>query len=117
MAGSITRFEKGANLYRLDKLKSGEMNEAVLVDNHPSLFMATAADLSPDATKLAVLGSRSLWVFSAPESGDKWLSGKSETLNLIGLGLGQVESVTWRDSNSLLVGNEAGVVYRVKLPH
>jgi len=79
--------------------------------------MATAADLSPDATKLAVLGSRSLWVFVAPESGDKWLSGKSETLNLIGLGLGQVESVTWRDSNSLLVGNEAGVVYRVKLSH
>ena len=116
VAGSISRFEKGANLYRLDKLKSGEMNEAVLVDNHPSLFMATAADLSPDATKLAVLGSRSLWVFSAPKSGDKWLSGKSETLNLIGLGLGQVESVTWRDSNSLLVGNEAGVVYRVKLP-
>jgi hypothetical protein len=93
------------------------MNEAVLIDNHPSLFMVTAADLSPDATKLAVLGSRSLWIFAAPESGDRWLSGKSETLNLVGLGLGQVESVTWRDSNSLLVGNEAGVVYRVKLPH
>ena len=116
VAGRFSRFEKGANLYRLDNLASGEMNEAVLIDSHPGLFAITAADLSPDATQLAVLGYRQLSVFPAPESGDKWLSGQSRSLDLAGFGMGQIESVSWRAADSLLVGNEDGVVYLVTLP-
>jgi len=63
-----------------------------------------------------VLGYRALSLFPAPESGDKWLSGQSRTLDLTGFGMGQIESVSWRNVNSLLIGNEAGEVYLVTLP-
>ena len=48
-------MQPGANLYRLDSQSEAESNALTLIDHHPELTAATAAELSPDGNTLAVL--------------------------------------------------------------
>ncbi|MGB1616146.1 MAG: hypothetical protein ACPG9T_06840 [Pseudomonadales bacterium] len=116
VAGRISQFESGGNLYRVDPPNSGSDAKVVKVDSLPELFMVTAADLSPSGGKLAVLGYQNLWIFLRPDKADRWLSSLDQVLDLSAFNMGQVEAVTFVDEGLLWVLNEAGQAFEVQLP-
>ena len=100
------RMQPGANLYRLDSQSESESNALTLIDNHPELTAATAAELSPDGSTLAVLSYTAVWLFERPAEGDAWLSATSRRLPLDVDAARQVEAIAWLDSETLIVTNE-----------
>ena len=100
------RMQPGANLYRLDSQSESESNALTLIDHHPELTAATAAELSPDGSTLAVLSYTAVWLFERPEEGDAWLSAPSRWLPLDVNVARQVEAIAWLDSKTLIVTNE-----------
>ncbi len=102
----IQQAEPGANLYRLDSQSETESNALTLIDHHPDLTFATAAELSPDGETLAVLSYTAIWLFERPETGDAWLSAPSRRLLLDIDSARQVEAITWLDDESLIITNE-----------
>jgi hypothetical protein len=113
--GEILKFERGAKLYRLDTEHLDRENVLTLVESRDDLALPTAADLSPDGTKLAVVTAISLWVFDKPAKGDRWLSGRARRLALPRMKLLQAEGVTWDDDETLRLSNEQRGLFRVKL--
>ncbi|MDR2213191.1 MAG: LpqB family beta-propeller domain-containing protein [Pseudomonadales bacterium] len=106
------KWERGAKLYRLDTRYTDRDNLLTLVDSHPELTAATGAELSPDGQRLAVVSYTELWLFERPaEGGDKWLSAPARRIALDPRVLKQVESVTWLDEATLLLGNEQRELY------
>ena len=102
----IQQAEPGANLYRLDSQSESTSNALTLIDHHPELTFATAAELSPDGNTLAVLSYTAIWLFERPETGDAWLSAPSRKLPLDIEAARQVEAITWLDDESLVITNE-----------
>ena len=100
------RMQPGANLYRLDSQSESESNALTLIDHHPELTAATAAELSPDGNTLAVLSYTAVWLFERPAECDTWLSAPSSRLPLDVNAARQVEAIAWLDSNTLIVTNE-----------
>ncbi len=100
------RVQPGANLYRLDSQSESESNALTLIDHHPELTAATAAELSPDGQTLAVLSYTAIWLFERPGEGDGWLSAPSRKLELDTDAARQVEALTWLDAETLIVTNE-----------
>ncbi len=100
------RMQPGANLYRLDSQSATESNPLILIDHHPELTAATAAELSPDGQTLAVLSYTAIWLFERPQSGDAWLSAPSRQLPLDIEAARQVEAIAWLDGETLIVTNE-----------
>lgn len=113
--GKIDQFEMGTKLYRLDTEYVDRQNVLTLVGARPDLVLPTAADLSPDGTKLAVLTVLRLWVFEKPASGDNWLAGKARFVMLPRAKLLQAEGVTWDDDDTLRVCNEQRGLFRIEL--
>ncbi|MEQ8954897.1 MAG: hypothetical protein RL120_12260 [Gammaproteobacteria bacterium] len=105
----------GANLYRLDTMDEDQDNSLTLIDHHPGVTAATAADLSPNNSRLAVLTYSALWVFERPEIADLWLSSSARRLDFPEDSVGQVEAVVWEDSDTLIFTNEQRNIYRVTL--
>lgn len=117
VAGQFDRGELGTKLYRLDTAHTDRENVLELVDARGDLAMPTAADLSPDGTKLAVLTVRALWIFPKPKEGDAWLTGgKAQRLLFDPRKAKQVEAVCWDDAATLRVVNEQRDIFAVKLP-
>ena len=81
-------------------------NALTLIDHHPELTFATAAELSPDGNTLAVLSYTAIWLFERPETGDAWLSTPSLQLPLDIDAARQVEAITWLNDETLVVTNE-----------
>lgn len=108
-------WEAGAKLYRLDSNYTDRNNVLTLVDSHPALTAATAADLSPDGQTLAVLSYDALWLFSRPEAGDQWLSAPARSWPLDGSVFRQAEAISWIDDATLLIGNEQRDLFRLPL--
>ena len=102
----IQQAEPGANLYRLDSQSETASNALTLIDHHPDLTSATAAELSPDGSTLAVLSYSAIWLFERPETGDMWLSAPSRKLALDVEFARQVETVAWLDADTLIITNE-----------
>lgn len=102
----IQQAEPGANLYRLDSQSESDSNSLTLVDHHPDLTSATAAELSTDGQTLAVLSYNAIWLFERPETGDMWLSAPSRQLALDIETARQVEAVAWLDADTIIVTNE-----------
>ena len=102
----IQQPQPGANLYRLDSQSETASNALTLIDHHPDLISATAAELSPDGNTLAVLSYSAIWLFERPETGDMWLSAPSRKLALDVDFARQVETVAWLDADTLIVTNE-----------
>lgn len=100
------QMQPGANLYRLDSQSETESNALALIDHHPQLTAATAAELSPDGNILAVLSYTAIWLFERPAEGDAWLSAPSSKLPLAVNAARQVEAVAWLDAETLIVTNE-----------
>lgn len=100
------RMQPGANLYRLDSQSESESNALTLIDHHPELTAATAAELSPDGNTLAVLSYTAVWLFERPAEGDAWLSAPSNRLPLDVNAARQIEAIAWLDAETLIVTNE-----------
>ena len=64
----------------------------------------TAADASPDGKSLAVLTSRSIWIFDRPQSGWNYLDGPARFMKIEA---GQCEAISW-DSPNTIVANGTG---------
>jgi hypothetical protein len=115
-AGLDLGFAPGAKLYRLDTAYDDRNNVLTPVDSHPALTAATGAELSPDGQTLAVLATSELWLFTRPESGDKWLSaGASRHFALNRDIFRQAEAVTWDGDGALLITNEQRDIFRLEL--
>jgi hypothetical protein len=114
-AGQIMQGKIGTKLYRLDTEHTDRENVLTLIQSREDLALPTAADLSPDGRRLAVLTARALWVFSKPASGDHWLAGKARRLLLDRAVTKSAEGVTWDDDETLRICNEQGELYVVGL--
>jgi len=114
LPGMITGFVPGTKLYRLDTESTSETNVLTLVGARPDMMMPTAADLSPDGLRLAVLTYVAVWVFERPPGPD-WLSGKASRFPLDREKIGTNEAITWADDESLIIANEERQVYRLGL--
>jgi len=114
-AGGHDLPQRGTNLYRLDTEKTDEENVLTLVDARADLVLPTAADLSPDGERLAILTMLALWVFEKPEEGDGWLSTKRRGIALPRKKVGQAEGVCWDDDGTIRVNSEDRGLFCVKL--
>ena len=111
--GQISGWERGTKLYRLDTRRQGEDNPLTLVTTRHDIWVPTAADISPDGDRLAVLTYRALWIFERPAEGDNWLAGKAARLDLDRARMGINEAVTWRDDQTLIIANEERKLFSV----
>ncbi len=97
----------GTSLYRLDTTRTDEVNILTLVSSTDDLrIIPTAADLSPDGQRLAVLSYDGVWIFEAEDGSDDWLAGKSWRLKLPPHQLKQAEAICWDDATTLRIANE-----------
>ena len=113
--GQISQGERGTKLYRLDSEHSGRENVLTLIEKRDDLALPTAADLSPDGRRLAVLTAASLWIFTKPSEGDGWLTGAARRIDLPREKTKQAEAVSWDDDENLRVANEQREIYTVPL--
>ena len=80
--------------------------------------LVTAADISPDGSKIALLGYGKLWIFT-DFTLDDFSKGHMETIDLGATT--QLESVYFRDNDTLIIsdeerGNTGGNLYSYRLP-
>jgi hypothetical protein len=100
------QWEPGTNLYRLDTHHTDRVNALTRVGGRQDVMLVTAAEMSPDGNRLAVLTYLGAWVFARPESGADWLAGDS-VFYPIPRGVAKInEAVAWRDDTHLLIANE-----------
>jgi hypothetical protein len=105
----------GTNLYRLDTRHTDRPNPLKLIDSHPDL-LPTAADLSPDGRRLAVLSLMAVHIFERPEKGDRWLTGRVSRHPLPVFLTQQAEGLCWDDSQTLRITNEQRGIFLLHLP-
>ncbi len=113
--GEIMGWEAGAVLYRLDTDHIDRDNVLTRVDEHEAITLATGADVSPNGSKLAILSYTALWVFDKPRRKDRWLSGQAYRLDIDLAHTKQAEAVCWDDDETLLITNEGGEIFEVKI--
>lgn len=110
--------DKDSTLHRVD-MTAGEKEPkpTTLVARFKSHGMVTDASVSPDGRRLAVLTYTGVWVFMLPANDtDHPLSGRALYRPLVfPLTSWQVEAIAFTDDETLLVGNEEGDLYRVRL--
>jgi hypothetical protein len=106
------RSDKRTRLYRLDGESTRQSNPLRLVDSFDIGGMVTAADASPDGKLVAVLTYTALRVFeydrqarSIFRRGIRWMP----------VFAWQAEAVAWDGNDALVLANEGGQLYRVRL--
>lgn len=109
----ITKNESGgeAKLFRLDDPVEDEINIPTEVSVFKFRGQVTAADISPDETRLAVLTYRSIWLFDL-EEGVPFFEGRTYWQPI--RGVEQVESIAF-SGEDLIIAEENGDLYRIKL--
>jgi hypothetical protein len=113
--GEIRGWKSGTVLYRLDSRHTDRENPLTRVGSDDRIMLATAADVSPSGSKLAVLTYFTLWIFDKPAEGDNWLAGRPSKLDLPGSAFRQNEAVTWADEETLVVLSESRHMMRVRV--
>ena len=111
----ISQLEAGAQLYRMDTRHTDRPNVLTRVAESREIAAATAAELAPDGRQLAVLCHLQLWVFETPANGDNFFASPARKISMTLEHIGQAESVTWLDNETLLIGNEQGGLYTMKV--
>ncbi|AIE84637.1 hypothetical protein [Fimbriimonas ginsengisoli] len=104
-----------ARLYRLDTRDPRQTNMLKLVDQTELGGWVTAASVSPDRKRLAVLThlpEQAIWLFDTGAKGEHILSGRHPSKISLA-GMGQSEAICWDDARTLRVGNEEGDLFRV----
>lgn len=107
----ILTKEHGADetfLYRLDLSRPEREQTVVFMGKTEIDGRVTAADLSPDGSRLAVLTYTAIHLFRKPQESDDYLSGQHRRFSLV---FGQAEAIAW-DGDDLIVTNEAGEILR-----
>ncbi len=107
----ILTKEHGADetaLYRLDLSRPEREQIVVFVGKTEIAGRVTAADLSPDGSRLALLTYTAIHLFHQPNGRDPSLAGEHRRLPLL---FGQAEAIAW-DGDDLIVTNEAGEILR-----
>lgn len=121
--GAVYVFTKhwsdaASTLHRVDMTAGeNEPKPTTLVARFESRGMVTDAAVSPDGRRLAVLTYTGVWVFALPANdAEHPLSGRALYRPLVfPLTSWQVEAIAFTDDETLLIGNEEGDLYRVRL--
>lgn len=117
LGGQIGIPSDSAKLYRLDSMRTDRVNVLTKVDQVSGLGgWVTAADISDDGTKLAILCQaigQSVWIFDATATGDKFFSGTKRKIPLSGLQ--QCEGIAFEGNDRVLITNEQREIFRLKI--
>ncbi len=105
------RSDTHTKLYRLDQTEPFRINTATLLGEYDVKGMVTAADASPDGTKLVVLTYTGVWLFERPEGNDHFFRGKTYVLPIIAK---QCEGICF-DGDHLKITNEQRDIYHLSL--
>ncbi|MBU4537226.1 MAG: hypothetical protein KJ689_01440 [Bacteroidetes bacterium] len=116
-----SKFDGTTSLYRVkntvgERVAAEKVSEFVTCD-HYNRCAVTSAAMSPDKTKVALLSSDKVWVFT-DFKGDDFFSGKVRQIELGHFS--QKEGVCFEDNSTLLITDEAAkkessYLYRLKL--
>lgn len=108
----ITKNESGgeAKLFQLDNPVEDEINIPTEVSPFKFRGQVTAADISPDEKKLAVLTYNSIWIFDI-EEGKGMFDGTKYWQPI--RGVEQVESIAF-SGEDLIIAEENGDLYQIK---
>ncbi|HJO39203.1 MAG: hypothetical protein QGF21_08865 [Vicinamibacterales bacterium] len=107
--------EPGAKLYRLDTEHTDRENVLMLVGARDDLVWPTAASVSPDGRRLAVLTLEALWLFDQPSTGGDWFAGEPQRIPLPQARTRQAEAVCWDDARTLRIATEQRDLFIVDL--
>lgn len=99
-------------LYRLDGKSEKKPNPLRFVDSFEIGGMVTAADTSPNGKYVAVLTYTALWVFEFNPKTNTIFDGPIRKLPIFAW---QAEAVAFDGNDTLVIGNEEGVLYRIPL--
>ncbi len=99
-------------LFRLDLSHPGQEQIVTFVGKAEIDNLVTAADLSPDGLRLAVLTYTSIYLFRKPDGSENDLAGEHRRFPLI---FGQAEAIAW-DDDDLIITNESGEILRRSIP-
>jgi hypothetical protein len=123
MPGSLGFPSDTTTLYRLENKENRENREGQKpqplrkLDTKDNLGgWVTGADVSLDEKRLAILchfPTPCVWLFELGKTGDRLLQGKSKQIKL--KDVGQCEAICFENAHTLLIGNESGEVFRVKI--
>ena len=106
------RTDTRTRLYRLDGDSTKRSNPLRLVGSFEIGGMVTGADTSPNGKMVAVLTYTALWVFEFdPKSGNIFTGSIRRTP----IFAWQAEGVAFDGNDSIVIGNEAGQLFRVPL--
>ncbi|MEZ4472906.1 MAG: hypothetical protein R3F60_19390 [bacterium] len=103
-----------ADLGSVDDQALVRVGEAAL-GGDPKWSRVTAADVTADGQRLAVLTYGALLLFERPAVGDDYLSGTPDRIELDPRRLEQCEAVAW-EGDDLLITNEQGAIFRITAP-
>lgn len=100
-------------LYRLDLSRPEREQTVAFVGKTEIDGLVTAADITPDGSRLAVLTYNSIHLFEKPKEGDQYLAGNRRRIFFF---FGQAEAIAW-DGDDLIITNEAGEILRRTEPN
>jgi hypothetical protein len=99
-------------LYRFNKLEENELNTPERIGIFDIGPPVTAADASPDGKRLAVLTTRSIWIFDRPAKGWNYLDGPARFKKIEA---GQCEAIGWDGPKQLIVANENRELFSIPI--
>ena len=108
------RADSLTKLYRFDELDPIELNVPTLVDEFDIRGQVTAADISEDGERLALLTYRHVWIFKSDRKKDNYFEGEVFWAPLNTIATKTCESLCFWDEDNLLIGNEEGELYEIK---
>lgn len=109
---SKNRSMAPAKLYRMDATDPNVSNPLTLMSSYDLRAQVTAADVTADGKKLAILTYAGCWVFIKPDGSDNYFEGQAfYTL----ISAKQCEAICWDDEDTLIITNEQGELLEIDL--
>lgn len=109
-------------LYRFDSLDPDKINHPTQIGQFDIGPRVTAAEMSSDGLHLAVLTTRSVWVFTRPENSNNSPNDAAQPHNFLNgpakmlpIQAGQCEAICWSSPEELLIANEDRALFTVPL--
>lgn len=107
----VTKEGRRSRIYKLTNPKEHKENVVEFVDEFPIRKRATAADISPDEGKIAVISNFWLWLLYPGDDGSV-MNEQARSFRL--KGAEQIESVAF-SGDHLIIAEENGGLYRLSL--
>ena len=108
------RADTFTKLYRFDELDPIGVNVPTLVGEFDVKGRVTAADVSEDGRRLAVLTYENVWIFRASRKKDNYFEGEIYWAPLNTKFTKYCESLCFWDDDTLLIGNEQRELYEIQ---